>query len=492
MLGLKLTLTETDIYRNNCQNMMEGQALIVEDMKKVIEKGLAQGCKFVDVRFQEHKYQHILVENGVLKDLSTRKTSGVGLRVLYRDCWGFASTDDTSYSELEKALSTAISIARASSEKAKKGELAEYKYRKVKASSKYKVDPFKVEEEEKVKLALEVNKASLEVEDVKNAITRLGFERDYRIYVNSEGGEVEVTCFLVGIGHMTTARVKGSMERVWDSESKVSGYEFITSRDWREYAIEISNLAVEAANSAVPSAGTYPVIVDSEVIGLLLHEAFGHASEGDLVESGNSVLRGKLGDKVASELVTIVDEGVVEGGYYFPYDDEGVEKKKTIIVEDGILKSYINSRQTAVKLKGEPTGNSRAQDYKNIPIVRQTNYYMEPRDYKFEELIEDIEFGYYIRGRGSTGGEVNPGMGTFTFSVGPSKVIKNGELAETVRGVSISGMILETLKEVDGVGKDLKVRTSVFGGCGKLGQMVRVGVGGPHVRVRKMVVGGRL
>ena len=116
---------------------------------------------------------------------------------------------------------------------------------------------------------------------------------------------------------------------------------------------------------------------------------------------------------------------------------------------------------------------------------------MEPRDYKFEELIEDIDFGIYIRGKGATGGQVEVGMGTFTFGVGPSKIIKNGELAETVRGVVISGFILETLKTIDAVGEDLTIRTSIFGGCGKMGQTVRVGFGGPHVRVRKMTVGGR-
>ena len=203
------------------------------------------------------------------------------------------------------------------------------------------------------------------------------------------------------------------------------------------------------------------------------------------------MLKGKVGERVASELVTIVDDGTVDGGYFYPYDDEGVAKTKTVIVEKGILKGYLNSRETAARLEGEPTGNSRTQDYQNVPIVRQTNYYMEPLDMRFEELVEDIDYGFYIRGVGSMGGEVNPGLGTFTFSVGPSKVIRKGELAETVRGVTISGMILETLKEVDGVGRDFRVRTSVFGGCGKTGQRVRVGDGGPHVRIRRMVVGGR-
>jgi TldD protein len=116
---------------------------------------------------------------------------------------------------------------------------------------------------------------------------------------------------------------------------------------------------------------------------------------------------------------------------------------------------------------------------------------LKPRDNKFEEMIEDIEFGIYVKGKGGGGGQVETGIGTFTFGVGPSKIIRKGELAETVRGVVISGFILDTLKTVDAVGKDLKIITTVFGGCGKDAQRATVGFGGPHVRVRKMTVGGR-
>jgi len=161
------------------------------------------------------------------------------------------------------------------------------------------------------------------------------------------------------------------------------------------------------------------------------------------------------------------------------------------VVEDGVLKGFLHDILSASKSGMKPTGNGRAQDFENIPIVRQTNYFMLPGDYDFIELLEDIDYGIYVSGKGATGGQVDVGMGTFTFSVGPSKIIRGGRLAETVRGVVISGLILDTLKTIDAVGKDLAIRTNVFGGCGKMGQTVRVGFGGPHVRVKKMTVGGR-
>ncbi|MEM4557067.1 MAG: metallopeptidase TldD-related protein, partial [Sulfolobales archaeon] len=222
----------------------------------------------------------------------------------------------------------------------------------------------------------------------------------------------------------------------------------------------------------------------------LLHEALGHASEGDSITTKESVLQGRLGEKVASELVSVVDEGLITGGYPVPYDDEGTRKTKTFVVSQGILTGYLSSRRVASELGLGLTGNGRAQDFTHNTLVRQTNYYMVAGDWRVEELFEGISYGIYLKGVGAVGGEVRPSVGTYTFSIGPSYIIRNGEVAELVRGVSVSGMVLETLKEVDAVANDLKVSTSVFGGCGKGGQSVRVGTGGPHIRVRKVVVGG--
>jgi TldD protein len=354
------------------------------------------------------------------------------------------------------------------------------------------IDPEGVPPEEKVSLALDANKASWGGKDIKNVTTRLGLMRDSRLFTSTQGAQVEQETTFVGLMHGSVAKVNGVMEGVNDmGESRCAGFEFIKSKDWNAFAADVSELAVEAANSGTPPPGSYAVVVDPRTLGLVLHEAFGHASEGDIVHSGGSVIRDKLGSRLASDTVTIIDEGTVEGGYFYPFDDEGTKKERTIVVENGVLKNFLHSRTTAHELGGRSTGNARAQDFDNLPIVRQTNYYLQPRDVAFEEMIEDIEFGIYVRGRGAGGGEVEPALGTFTFGVGPSKVIRKGELAETVRGVVISGSILETLKTVDAVGKDLKITTSVFGGCGKDSQRAFVGFGGPHARVRKMTVGGR-
>jgi TldD protein len=459
------------------------------ELEKILDKAVDLGASYADARYQCYDSELITVENRALKSHSSRRLSGVGIRVAVKGAVGYASTSDLSRKSLDKALDNAVKAAK--SIKSEKQPLGEAKIKEAYVRLSVKTDPMSVSPEEKVSVTLDANKAAWISNEIKSAMTTLGLSKDFRLFISSEGAKVKVETTLVGLAHESVAKVNGVMERIPYSHSTCAGFEFIKSKDWNSFAADISKLTIEAAGSKTPPAGTYPVVVDPEVVGLLLHEAFGHASEGDLVSTGESVLHNKLNAQLASEVVTIIDEGTVEEGYFYPFDDEGTEKGRTVIVENGVLKNYIHGRNSASQFGAESTGNGRAQNFENIPIVRQTNYYMQPRDHKFEELTEDVDFGVYVRGKGSTGGEVEVGMGTFTFGVGPSNIIRNGELAETVRGVVISGLILETLKTIDAVGKDFKVRTSVFGGCGKNGQTVPVGFGGPHVRVRKMTVGGR-
>jgi len=459
------------------------------DFEHVLKKAEEAGAEYADLRYQEYCYENILVENRVLKSYSSRKFSGVGVRVFVDGAVGYSSTTSLSRDSFVKALDNAMKAAKAlgCGEKIK----FDFESNRVEVKSNFLIDPANVSAEEKISLALDANKAAFSDDRIKNAITRLGFSKDSRLFMSTYGAKVKVETVMSGLGQESVAKSYETMERVGYSDSRCAGFEFIRSGDWNTFASDLSRLAIEASESGTPAAGTYPVVVDPDVIGLLLHEAFGHASEGDLVSTQESVLYGRIGEKIASDKVTIVDDGVVENGYFYPFDDEGTAKKRTVVVEDGVLKGFLHDIFSSSKFGVEPTGNGRAQDFENVPIVRQTNYFMLPRDYSFDELLEDIDYGIYVSGKGATGGQVDVGMGTFTFSVGPSKVIRGGRLAETVRGVVVSGLILDTLKTIDAVGKDLAIRTNVFGGCGKMGQTVRVGFGGPHVRVRKMTVGGR-
>ena len=448
------------------------------------------GADYADVRAQVVRRELISVENRVLRSYESSEVLGIGVRVLISGAWGLASTTRPEREAVRETVSRAVGIARSSARRCRGVRLAEVKVVERAFRSPCKVKPVDVAPEEKIGLLMDINKASLAQQGVKSASTRMGLIEERVIFASTEGARLTLDRTMVGVMYSSVAEHEGRMERAWDGRSACAGWEFMEGVDWLKEAEDISKLALETAKAENPPSGAYPVVIDGRLIGLLIHEAFGHATEGDLVASGDSVLRGRLGQVLASEQISIVDEGVVPDGIYVPFDDEGVLKGRTVVVEQGVLKTFLTSRESAERLGLEPTGNGRAQDFASFPIVRQTNYYVQPGDHTLEELVEDVEFGFLLHGRSRRGGQVETGMGTFTFRAGPSHVIRKGEVAELVRGVAISGDILDVLKRVEAVGREVEIRTSVFGGCGKYGQTVRVGLGGPPVRISRMVIGG--
>ena len=449
------------------------------------------GARYSDARFQDLRQTLIVVENGVLRSYESDKLTGIGIRVLIGGAWGITSTSVLTKGVLRQKVAEAVRMAKAAKKLTRTVQLARVKPVEATIKQPVRTDPDDVPPDIKVKLLLEANKSAITGPEIKNSTSRLGFHHDVRMFVSSEGANVKTDITSSGFGQVSVAQADGSMERVPEQRSQCAGYEFIESGDWNTFAAEVSQLAAKVVAAPMPPAGTYPAVLDPDLIGLFLHEALGHASEGDLVTSKESVLEGRVGESIANESVTMYDDGAIEGGYLVPFDDEGVPKTKTTIIEKGRLHGFLSSRDTAPELQLEPTGNARAQNFENKPIVRMTNVYMQPGDLSFQDLAREIDYGFYIRGRGSLGGQVDVGGGTFTFRAGPSYLIEKGEVKHMVRAVTLAGKILETLKTINAVGKDFTVTTSVFGGCGKDGQLAKVGDGGPHVRLGKLTIGGR-
>jgi TldD protein len=230
--------------------------------------------------------------------------------------------------------------------------------------------------------------------------------------------------------------------------------------------------------------GTYPVILENKIVGLLAHEAVGHCSEADLVYSG-SFLADKIGKKVASEKVTLVDDGRFPNGFgTMKYDDEGTPTQKTVVIENGVARSFLHSRETAEHFKVAPTGNARAWNFEFDPIIRMRNTYIEPGGFKLEELAEDIKEGFFLRGGMSGQADFT---GEFMFGTQEAIRIKKGRFGESLRGVTISGNAFEVLKSTDAIGKDFIMRTGM---CGKE-QINYVGMGGGSLRTRLLLGGMR-
>ena len=458
-------------------------------LESLIEEAVTRGASYADARFQGVESSVITVENGLLTNYGTSTLSGIGVRVLVNNALSVASSTRLEPPHLVEQVGTAVKAAKATATRADPIQLADATPLRTTFRSPCAKKPDALSDEEKLAVVLDANHAAA-LNGITNRTTHLGWFVERRMFRSSEGAEVSVETTMTGMAHSSVAAASGQMEVVSDSRSRCAGIEFILEEDWRRFTAEISRRSLQAVAARTPKPRPYDVVADPDLIGLILHEAFGHAAEGDLVASKESVLAGRRGDRVASPQVTLIDAGVVEGGYYLPVDDEGVAKGRQVIVEEGVLQHFLHSRETAVKLGVSPSGNARAQGFGNNPLVRQTNLFMEGGDHSSAELVEDIEDGLYLCGSGARGGQVNVALGTFTFRVGPSYAIHKGEVGEMVRGVSISGTILETLQSVGAVGEDVAVRTSLFGGCGKEGQRVRTGFGGPSVRIRRMMVGG--
>lgn len=458
--------------------------------RRLIDDALTLGASYAGLMYHEVDSSIITAENGALKSYVTGKVAGLGVRVIVDGALGLAASTTLDRKTLQRQVEYVVKMTKAARNRVANTCLADTKTITASWASNQTHSPNSMSDKDKMALTVDANKSAM-LDGITNSITRLGWLRDHRTFKSSEGTDITCAVTMAGLAQTSISRYLGTMEYVSNSSSRCAGFEFIREMDWCRFSREVSETALNAVKARAPKAGVYEIVADPDLIGLILHEAFGHALEADLVTTEESVLEGRLGKQIASPLVTIIDDGMIEGGYLLPYDDEGVAKSRQGVIENGTLKTFLHSRETAHQMRTKSTGNARSERFDNKPTVRQTNLFMEAGNQSFEELIEDVEDGLYVCGRGARGGEVDVGLGTFTFRAGPSYRIKHGEVGEMIRSVSISGTTLETLQDVDAVGKDVQIRTSIFGGCGKDGQTVRVGHGGPHVRIGGVAVGGR-
>ncbi|MEM1640556.1 MAG: TldD/PmbA family protein [Acidilobaceae archaeon] len=462
--------------------------MIYDDIaERAMKLASSLGARETILRVHRTEYEILSFDGGHLKEHSFSISSGLAIEVYTEKGRGLAYTSSLDWRSVSEAVRSAIESTISSGQRS----LAEAEPQNIAYRSRVVEDPFEVDATEKISLIKELNREALKIAGVVSATTNLGIERDYVFVARPDGTKSWKEVVLIGISHSAIAKSEGVAEKVKvrDSRSFEGGWEKAREFNWIEFVSEVTETAVRASRAKMPPAGVYEAVVDNKLVGTVIHEALGHAAEGDLVVANASVLTGRLGEKIASDHVSVIDEGIVDGGYPVPFDEEGMAKRRIAIIEKGVLKSYLTSRSVAASLGLVPTGNARASGFRVPPIVRQANFYIAPGDYRLEELFEGLD-GIYLRGVGG-GGQVDPATGTFTFNAGPSYLVKKGKIVELVRGVLVSGRILDFLSKVKAIGRDLVIETSVFGGCGKDGQIVRVGLGGPHLRVEGVIVGGR-
>ncbi len=458
-------------------------------LESVVQKGAKAGASFCEARFFEERTKYISIENGVAKSMSSGILHGVGVRVIVGGRWGFASTNVSTKPSVERALKDAVGGAKSIA--TQKGEEAKIVDQKAVVDSvvhKPKVDPDDVSDEEKMKRMLEIEKAARTYgERVKDTFMSYREVLTKVMVANSFGTVIEETTPRTAVYCSVISKEGTNMQTGFKSAGNVAGYELVESVQPEKFSVKAAETAVKLLDASPPPRGTYTVVVDPDVGGLFVHEAFGHNSEGDLVFGGQSIISGKIGQKVASDLVSVWDDPTIRKNGHFVYDHEGTKAEPHPIVDKGTLVGYLHSLESAAKLGGKPQGSARAQNQHNLPIIRMSNTFFAAGDMNLEEVLEDVKVGVFLSG--SQYGYVETQKGQFTCKAEQGWLIEKGELTEHLRDVAINGLTLDALKNVTAVAKDLRIEMP--GMCGKGGQSMYVDAGSPHMKFEGVVIGGR-
>jgi TldD protein len=443
------------------------------------------GAEYAEARAQKLHKTMLTLKEGRVEVAKQGIENGVALRVLVNGAWGFASVGSLNAETLKKAVSDACKMAKTASSRLKAPiKLAETKTVNDRVQVKSKKNPSAVSMEDKIKTALGINKATLGYDKrVKSCTIDYLDLTGTSYFANNEGTHIEQDKLYVWSRITASAASKGVFTFSRDEIGSTAGYEVFDAEPPEVIGETVAKRAIEQLNAKPPKGGKSPVVLGPNVVGVFVHEAFGHLAEADIALSGG-VLMNNMGKKIGSDMVTFYDDGTVSGAFgSFKYDAEGVPAQKTLLIKDGVVTGLMHNRETAQKFGAEPTGNARAEDFRVEPIIRMRNTFMAPRDHSFEELVEGIRSGYYFKS--FRGGQANLD-GTFQVGIQEAYEIVNGEIGEPVRNASISGNTLETLLKVDAVGKDFQL---LPGRCGK-GQTAFICDGGPHIRVKEVIVGG--
>ncbi len=456
-------------------------------MLRTLKKIVHGQDEHLEIRYHKRFSTVIQFKNGILKKGERKTLAGVGIRALVDGCWGFVSTSDTDEDSLRKAAEEAVKAAR---------EAANLKKEKIKGLGEgdagqgkfylYQKDEQEPEFGEKV---VSLQKADGKIrdagEDIIGSMVNYHVFQDTKVIVTSSGAEAEIFDQKSEIGIVAFGAQDGKQEMAVVSHGVTGGWKDLFAREaldkMTERVVEIVRTKLKAGYAR---GGDYTVILDPRLVGVLAHEAIGHTVEADFVLSG-SVVADKIGEKVASDLITLIDDGTEKGVGKVIVDDEGTVSRPTVIIENGVLKNYLHSRETAHMFATEPRGNARAYTYRDEPLIRMTNTFIKPGKDKLEDMIKGIDDGFLLVGM-DQGGQADA-TGEFMFGVQEGYRIKNGEIKEPVKGINISGQAFEVLKSADALSSEFKLDLGA-GYCGKM-QPAKADAGGPYLRCRVKIGG---
>lgn len=456
-------------------------------MEDILQQALSRmdcaGIDFCDARYQRIRDLNIRSLNGSLREMSDRGMSGISIRARSGGGWGFASITSLDRDAVMVGADRAVRNALAARQGGPMLEPSSVR-RSLRANAK--VHPDSIPLEEKVATILELDSAQSR-DGVINRVASYVEEVRENVLLNSFGSEIRWEEVRTRLRAMSIASDGQRLERYYDGPDASAGFETVRGTDIVSLGERTAEEAVRSLKSIKAPSGMTTVISDPMVTGLLAHEVMGHASEADEVVKKRSFLSGLVGKKVGSELVTLVDDGSLNGAHgYIPFDDEGTPSSRTVVIDKGIYRNFLHNMETAAQMDVPVTGNGRCENFSRRNWVRMTNTFIEAGDWSLQDMIADVHDG--ILCEKMINGMEDPVGGGFEAKVLRGYRIRDGRIAEMVRSFTLTGRALEILGTVDAVGDDLR---HDGGYCGKgIEDWVPVSSGGPHLRSRMIVGGG--
>src|SRR6266581_312872 len=456
-------------------------------MERLLGGSLSGRVDDADIYLEYRINEELVLEENVVKKASRHVSQGAGVRALSGTRTGYAHTDDISIQNLEEAARQARAIADRSSAG---GVLAVAG--RGKPHDLYTLDetPVAANLERKLDLLRKLDAAARAADPrVTQVIASLASEEIVTLVATASGWTVGDVRPLTRLNVAAIAEEGGKREiGAYGGGGRVAFDFFLEDGRWRRFALEAARQAVLKLGAVNAPAGTMTVVLGPGWPGILLHEAVGHGLEGDFNRKGTSAFAGRMGQKVASELVTVIDDGTIPNRRgSLNVDDEGTPTGRTVLIEKGVLVGYMQDRLNARLMGMAPTGNGRRESYAYPPMPRMTNTFMLGGEDEPEQIIKSVKRGLYAVTFG--GGQVDITSGKFVFSASEAYLIEDGRVTAPVKGATLIGNGPDALTRVSRVGHDLKLDEGI-GTCGKDGQSVPVGVGLPTIRIDGMTVGG--
>ncbi len=466
--------------------ILEPSGIDERQLEQTLGAILGHAVDSADLYFQVSRHESWSLEDSMVRDAAHSIEQGVGVRAISGEKTGFAYSDEIVLPALERASQAARAIARQGDQRAVQAWAAP------RGRSLYQpMDPIEsVDDPRKVALLERVDRETRALDPrIQEVMVSMAGVHDVVLIAGSDGTLNADVRPLVRFNVSVIVEDNGRREQGYAGGGGRFGYGYFYEDDIvMDFAREALRQALVNLEAVDAPAGTMTVVLGPGWPGVLLHEAIGHGLEGDFNRKGTSAFSGRIGERVASELCTVVDDGTLENRRgSLNIDDEGTPTGCTTLIENGILRGYMQDKMNARLMGVEPTGNGRRESFAHLPMPRMTNTYMLAGPHDPEEIIASVDKGLYASNFG--GGQVDITSGKFVFSASEAYLIENGRLTAPVKGATLIGNGPDVLTRVSMVGTDLELDNGV-GVCGKEGQSVPVGVGQPTLRVDGLTVGG--